>query len=232
MTNGAPADMVGHFRLGLDVLKQYPALALPPLAAQAIVFVLAVLFVGGAATAVAVGGGAGVLGAVGEAMLLGLVAGLLSLVASGVTIVMARDALGRREPVMGDAFGAVMGRMGDVVIASILVTVIVMIGMVLLVLPGLVAGFFLMFTLPAVLLDGAGALESLKKSAGLVKDNLGTAIGLVIGIVVAGVAVWIVSLIVGHVPILGQLVSAILAGVFMSYLSVVAVSVYQTLPGR
>jgi hypothetical protein len=100
------------------------------------------------------------------------------------------------------------------------------------VLPGIVAGFFLMFTLPAVLLDGSGAVDGLKRSATLVKDNIGPAIGLVIGIIVAGIVVAIVSSILRHVPFLGHLATAILTGAFIGYLTVVGVRVYQSLPRR
>ncbi len=232
MTNGAGSDIVAHFRTGLDVIKRYPVMAVPPLVAQAVVFVLTLLFFGGAATAVVIGGAAGLLGAAAGGLVLMLVGGLLSLIASGVTVVMARDALAAREPSMGDAFGAVMGRLGDVVIASILVMVIVGVGMMLLVLPGVVAGFFLMFTLPAVLLDGSSAVAGLKRSATLVKDNLGATVGLVIGIVLAAIVIMIVSKFLGMVPFLGPLAAAVLTGAFVGYLTVVAVRVYQTLPRR
>jgi uncharacterized protein involved in cysteine biosynthesis len=232
MSNGGSASIVDHFRAGLEILKQYPVMVVPPLAAQAIVFVLALLFVGGAATAVALGGGAGLAGAFLGAFVLAMVGALLSLVSSAVTILMARDALAGREPAIGDALGAVTARLGDVVIASVLVTVIVSFGLLLLVVPGLIAGFFLVFTLPAVLLDGRGSVEALKQSASLVLANVGAVVGLVIGVIVAGVAVMIVSAILGRVPILGQLVSAVLGGLFLAYLTVVAVRLYQALPRR
>lgn len=232
MTNGSASDILGHFRTALDVIKQYPVMVVPPLAAGAVMFVLTVLFVGGAATAVVLGGGAGLLGAVAAFFVFTLIGGLLHLVASAVTIVMARDGLAAREPSLGDALGAVMARLADVVGAAVLVMVIVAIGMMLLVLPGLVAGFFLVFTLPAVLLDGRGAVDALKRSATLVKENLGAVAGLVIGIILAGVAVMIVIKVLGAVPLLGQLASAALVGVFVAYLTVVAVRVYQTLPRR
>ena len=100
------------------------------------------------------------------------------------------------------------------------------------VVPGLVAGFFLMFTLPAVLLDGIGAVDALRRSATLVKENLGPVLGLVVGALVAIVVVSVASVILGAVPFLGHLLSMLLAGAFTAYLTVVAVRVYQTLPRR
>jgi len=157
---------------------------------------------------------------------------LVNLISSAVVVVMAKDALGAREPSMGDAFAAVMARLTDVVVASVLFAVIVGVASIFLVIPGIIAGFFLMFTLPAVLLDNVGAIDGLKRSATLVKNNLGPVLGLVIGVIVAAVIMVIASMILGVVPVIGQLASMLLAGAFFAYLTVVAVRVYQTLPRR
>lgn len=232
MTNGAGSDLVGHFRTAWEVLVRYPVMAVPPLAVQAVVFVLTLLFVGTAATAVAVGGMAGMAGAMAGGFVLSIAGFLLSLIASGVVIVMARDALAGREPSMGDALGVVMERFADVLVASILFMVIVGVGMMLLLVPGIVAAFFLIFTLPAVLLDGHGGVAALSRSFTLVKDNLGPVLGLILGWIVAMVVAAVVSMILQVVPILGQLAWAVLVGAFIAYMTVVAVRVYQTLPRR
>lgn len=240
MTNGAGSDIVADFRMALDLVKRYPVMVAPPLIAMAVVFVLMMLFFGGAATMIAVGGltgrGAGVAGALLGGAFLFLVffavSMLVNLVSSAVVVVMAKDALGAREPSMGDAFAAVMARVTDVVVASVLFALIVGIASIFFVIPGIIAGFFLMFTLPAVLLDNLGAIDGLKRSATLVKDNLGPVLGLVIGVIVVVVIMAIVSMILGVVPVIGQLASMLLAGAFFAYLTVVAVRVYQTLPRR
>jgi hypothetical protein len=232
MSNGGAADTVAHFRTGFEVIRRYPVMALPPLAAQAVVFLLTLVFFGGAFAAVVIAGGAGFLGAIVGGLLLWLVSGLLTLVASAVTIVMAREALAGREPSIGDGVAAVMGRLGDVVGASVLFGLIVFVASLFLVIPGIVAAFFLMFTLPAVLLDGAGAVDALGRSARLVRRNLGPALGLVIGVILLVVALWIAFVALANVPLFGQLASAVLVGVFAAYVAVVAVRVYQLLPGR
>lgn len=240
MTNGAGSDIVADFRMALDLVKRYPVMVAPPLIAMAVVFVLMMLFFGGAATMIAVGGltgrGAGVAGALLGGAFLFLVffavSMLVILVSSAVVVVMAKDALGAREPSMGDAFAAVMARVTDVVVASVLFALIVGIASIFFVIPGIIAGFFLMFTLPAVLLDNLGAIDGLKRSATLVKDNLGPVLGLVIGVIVVVVIMAIVSMILGVIPLIGQLASMLLAGAFFAYLTVVAVRVYQTLPRR
>jgi len=240
MTSEAGSDVVGHFQAGFDVVKRYPILMLPPLAVHVILFLVLFFVWGGTMGMGALMGGAmggghgavagGVAGFLAGGFLFAVATILLSLIASGVVVVMARDALADREPAVGDALGAVIGRIVDVVIASILVTVLVGLGMLLLVLPGLVIGFLLMFTLPAVLLDGAGAVDGLKRSFAVVKANVGPVLGFLVGIIIVAVGAAIVGLIVRGVPLLGALAQAAINGALVSYVTVVGVRLYQALP--
>ena len=242
MTNGTGSDVVGHFRTGFDALKRYPLLTLAPLAAHLLLLVLALLVWGGAVGMGAImgavmGGGpgaaaGGVAGFLAGGFLFVLLAGLLSLIASGVVVLMARDALAGREPALGDALEAVLARLLDVVVVAILVTLIVVIGLLFLVLPGVAAAFFLIFAMPAVLLDGQPAVDALRRSFTLVRDNLGVVAGLILGCILVAAATGVVVAILGHVPLVGGLAAAVVNGVVIAYLTVVAVDVYQTLPRR
>jgi hypothetical protein len=230
------SDVVAHFRTGLDLLKRYPVMILPPLAVHIILAVLTFVFIGGAVTAAVVGGGAGILAGMFGFLALSVLTGILSLMAAGVTLVMARDAVAGREPSVGDAVGEVTSRLGDVLIASILVMLIVgLLGMVfffLLGLPGLIAAFFLIYTLPAVLLDNLPAIDAIKRSVTLVKNNIGPTALFIVGCLVAWVVIYLVGRVVGAIPLLGHLAQAVLLGVAIAYFAIVGVRVYQTLPRR
>jgi hypothetical protein len=231
---------LASFLLGLDLLRRYPLMITPPLIATGAVFVAGVLLFGSVVGLFAAGGlagrGPGVTGAVlGSAFFVVLflgVAMVINLVSSAVVIVMASDALASRPPSLSAAFGRVMGRLGDVVGASLLAAVIVGIASIFLIVPGLIAGFFLLFTLQAVLLEGAGPVDSLRRSAALVRDHVVQALGLVAGMVVAFVIAWLASTALHAIPVLGHLASIVLAGALCTYLTVVAVDVFQALPRR
>ena len=182
MASGAD-DIVGHFRLAYQTVIRFPVLIVPPLAVAVLGFLL-VFFIGGGAAAVgalmggAMGGGqgataGGIVGLILGMLVFGLVMSVLWLLSAGMVVVMARDALGGREPVQGEAFSAVVGRLGAVVVASGLVTAIMAVGFLFLVIPGLVAAVFLMFTLPAVLLDRLGALDGIRRSFAVVRGTSG-----------------------------------------------------------
>jgi hypothetical protein len=238
MASGAD-DIVGHFRLAYQTVVRFPVLIVPPLAVAVVGFLLLFFIGGGAAVMGALMGGAmggghgaaagGIAGLVLGMLVFGLVMGVVWLLSSGMVVVMARDALGGREPVLGDSFAAVVGRLGPVVVASGLVTVIVAVGFLFLVIPGFVAAIFLMFTLPAVLLDGLGAVDGIRRSLAVVRAHVGPVAGLVVGsllvLVGVGIASWILSL----VPFLGGLAAFVLHGAAVSYLTVVGVHFYQLL---
>jgi hypothetical protein len=235
---GGAGDVVGHFRVAYETVVRYPVLIAPPLVVGVLGFAL-LFFIGGGATVMGalmggvMGGGqgaaaGGLAGLVLGALLVAVVMGLLWLLSSGMVVVMARDALAGREPVLGDALSAVVGRLGAVVVASSLGMAIVMVGLLFFVIPGIVAGVVLMFTLPAVLLDGRGAVDGIRRSVAVVRNHVGPVIGLVIGTLLVLVAAAIGAWIVGLVPFLGGLASFVLHGAAVSYLTVVGVHFYRS----
>lgn len=228
--DGTAEEFVAHFRAGLETLRRHPVLALPPLVIQLLVFLLTLAAVGAAAAGAIFGGLAGLGGALLGALAVGLVVGILSLVALGVVVVMAREALAGREPALGDAVGHVVARLADVLIASLLVGLAVGVGLLLLVAPGILVAVLFMFTFPALLLDGLGATEAMRRSVHLVLAHARSLVWFVVGVIVVGVVVWLVSWILGFVPVLGALAAALLLAAFEAYLAVVLVRVYQALP--
>jgi hypothetical protein len=232
-------DVVAHFRAAYETVVRFPLLIAPPLAVAVLGFLLFLFIFGGVAGLGALGGwiqgggeGAligGLVGLVLGLLVFMLVMGIVWLLSSGMVVLMARDALAGREPVLADGFSGVVGRLGAMVMASSLVMGVVWLGFLLLVIPGLVAAVVLIFTLPAVLLDGLGPVAGLKRSVAVVRRHVGSVIGLLVGSFLVMVGVAIASWIVGFVPFLGGLASFVLHGAAFSYLTVVLVRFYQTL---
>src|SRR5262245_39541483 len=234
---GGADDFVGHFRFAYQAVARFPVLIVPPLAVAVLGFMLLFFIGGGAAVIGALMGGAvggshgaaagGIAGLVLGALMFAVVMGTLGLLSSGMVIVMARSALGGAEPVLGDALAAVARRLGAIVAAMSLVGIIVMIGFLFLVIPGIVAAVFLMFTLPAVLLDGLGAVDGMRRSAALVRAHPGPVVAFLIGCLLVFVGTGIASWILSFIPFLGGLASFVLQGAAMSYLTVVGVHFYR-----
>jgi hypothetical protein len=239
MASGPDSDVVAHFRVAYETVVRFPLLIAPPLLVGVLGFALLFFIGGGAAAIGALMGGmmggsegvtaGGIVGLVLGALVLGLVMGILWLLSSGMVVVMARDALSGREPVLGDALAAVIGRLGPVVVASGLGMAIVMAGLLFFVMPGVVAAVLLMFTLPALLLDGLGAVDAVWRSVAVVRGNVGSVIGLVVGTLLVLLALAFAAWILAQVPLLGGLASFVLHGAGVSYLTVVGVHFYRTL---
>lgn len=75
------------------------------------------------------------------------------------------------------------------ILAGILAIILIGIGTLLIVLPGLVAAFLLYFTQFAVVIDDAGPVEALKKSYGVVTDNPIEALVLILAFMALGVVI-------------------------------------------
>ena len=118
------------------------------------------------------GGGGGFFGA---AMLLSFVFGVVSfavnlIIQSG--IIKASLALTRGQKIdIGSAFSGI--NWGQVLIASLLIAVMTLIGLVLCILPGIAVIFFTSYTLYFVIDRNQDAVTAIKSSFALVKDNFG-----------------------------------------------------------
>ncbi|NNG96557.1 hypothetical protein HLA97_04725 [Gordonia araii NBRC 100433] len=99
---------------------------------------------------------------------------------------------------------------GNVIIASLLMGIIVSIGYVLCILPGLAAAIFLFFTTVAVVDRNLSGPEGLTTSFNLVKENFGPAI---LTWLVVGVITFVGSLLCG----VGMLVAAPVAALLTAY---------------
>jgi len=236
MTTRGSAGRGGPFRAGLDTIRQWPALLLPGIVIHVLVVGFMLPLAAGAFDFLSVIGGVfrgweGVLlGILAAVLAIGLVLGIPTLLASAVVVVMARDVLAGRSPGLGRALRAVMGRLPAVVGMSVVAIIVVSLGFFILVVPGVIASIGFVFALPAVLLDRARAMGALRRSVGLVGQNLGPSLGLG-----GGFCVWLQLLLVATYipePALARIGTAGLAGAAMSYWSVIVVHVYQALPRR
>jgi len=226
------------FQNGWTALRNNPVLAVPPLIAGLLLMFLSYVFIGSVALGLtgAMMGGPGVrMGSIGAMAGAGLLMmGLsffLTMVAWGMTVAMAEDALRGGSASLGSGIEASKRRLGDLLIASVLTSIIIMIGMFLLVVPGIVAAFFLLYTLPAVMVGGMNGTGALGASARMVSGRLGESLLLAVGLIVIAVAVGIVGMIFHFVPVLGPIASVILQAAMGAYAITVIVAAYRRAGG-
>ena len=78
---------------------------------------------------------------------------------------------GRRDHTVGSLFSSATPFLGTLIGAGILATIIITIGFILIIIPGLIALTFLAVVAPAVVIDRAGVTDALRRSRELVSDN-------------------------------------------------------------
>jgi hypothetical protein len=216
-------DIVGIFKEGVEVSKKNYIIFIPTVAVAVVMGLLMLVLVG--AGLMSAGLGAGMRRP--EAIIPLVGAMILGLVAHGMTVAMAKEALETGSTSFQSGMSIALGRIGHLLIASVLVGIIVSIGFMLLFVPGLIASFLLMFTFVSVIVDNAGPVEAMKKSYATVKANLNDSVVFYIAMIAVAVVFFIANIILGVIPILGQIAGIALMGVFGGYASVVIVRVYS-----
>lgn len=243
MLVGTRIDVGAELKRAFELLQRYWALAIPP-ALASLLFTIFVVFVIFSVVAGLIG--AGVLAANGGAgQPLGALVGLGSLslllvlpllllfafVASALTVVAAEDAWQGRAPDFGRAFGVVLRKLPDLVVAGIAIFLlaivpallsIVGIGIVLL----LALGYLTMYALPAIVLGGESGLGALGASYRLVRSDWGTSaivFAVMLGVALAG---QIANGLVIHVPLVNFVASFAIGGFTSAYTALIAARFY------
>jgi hypothetical protein len=101
---------------------------------------------------------------------------VLFIVAQGATIEMIREAFAGDAANLTKAWESTKGKVGTLFIASLLSSIIMIIGYILLVIPGLILTFLLYFIAQAIMIDDMGAVDALKASSRFVRANLTDAV--------------------------------------------------------
>ena len=228
-------DIVAIFKEGIEVAKKNYVIFLPTVTVAVVMAVLTLIIVGAGAVSTGLMGSSmqspgafmSFLGTMaGGFFVMAFIGMILGLVAHGMTVGMAKEALDTGTTSISSGLSIAVGRLGQLSVASLFVGVIVLIGLMLLFVPGLVASFFLMFTFVSVIVDNVGAVAAMKKSYAMVRANMNDSVVFFIAMIAVGAVFAIANMVLGVIPVLGQLIGLAIMGVFGGYASVVIVMVY------
>lgn len=225
-----------------DVCRRNPLLFVPMLASVVIVAVLSLIIAGSAIPFAGAMGGrldggaispeqaiAGAGAAFAGVMVLSILSALVIFLAHSMTVGMALDAVEDRSVSLKGGWVQVMERIVPLIIAVILVGLLTGIGMSLLILPGLIVGFFLMFTFASVMVERKHALPAIKTSFRVVSSNFGAVFVVFLVMLALGFLFLLVNVIIGMIPILGPLVAIVVSSAFSAFLSVFLLKAFLAL---
>jgi hypothetical protein len=148
----------------------------------------------------------------------------------GMVVEAVRDIVdGRRDHTVGSLFSSVSPVIGPLIGAGLLATLIIIIGFILIIVPGLIALTLLALVAPAVVIDRAGVTGALRRSRELVRDNAWRVFGVIVVLfLLQAIVTGIVNAIVGGASddsFVGYAIADLIVRVFLAPLSAIAATV-------
>lgn len=208
----------------IDIIQKNPGILVPALLPAVISLLFAVFFAGGMMAGIG-GFGPGMMGPgmggsplaiqgfFGIFAVFMIVIVLATLIAQGAIVSIAYSELKGINADYSRGINDAIAKIGPLIVAAIIIAVLVGIGFILLVIPGLIIGLLLMFAVQEIMISGKSAMDALSGSYNLVKANFGNVlVYAVVLLVVVGVA----SAIIGFIPVVGNAISTILVTPYMA----------------
>jgi hypothetical protein len=125
---------------------------------------------------------------------------VLFILAEGMTIEMIREASSGNKADLSRAWQATMARMEPLVLTSFLAGIIVALGYVFFLIPGVILSFAFYFVAQTVMIDGQSGIQALKVSYRFVEANLSDALIIVLASLAIGA-------VLPSIPFIGALIS-------------------------
>jgi hypothetical protein len=105
-------------------------------------------------------------------LLIGLILGLISgLVSQAGTSIAVSDICLQNQPALAHCLRSIGSRIGGLLVASVVTSIIVLIGSLLFIIPGFVAGVFLMFTAPIIVVERRSWYRAMQRSFQLTRGS-------------------------------------------------------------
>jgi len=144
---------------------------------------------------------------------------IVYLVVSGMYPLLVKDVVNSVNPDLAKAARTAFTKILSLIAASILVSIIVTLGFILFIVPGLIFLTWFFYTIPALMLEDKGALEAMSASRAFGRDKKLNTLAVII---LLGIAA-LISGLLNIIPLLGWILSFI-AGVVVATLASVTQS--------
>jgi len=163
-------------------------------------------------------------------VVLGVIAAVMNLTAEFLLIKYASDLIERGSANLEDAFRFTLRKLGILIINSLIIGVIVVLGIIALVIPGIILAVMFSLTYPAILNENAGIINSLSRSRQLVSKRwLKTFAYFFVLAIIMSIFNYIVSLILTPVTIYSPIASYVISIILIAFvipITPIGVAVY------
>ena len=232
----SPAD---ELQSAGEVLSQNWILAVPTAIASLVLFLIMIFVVltvvGTAVLGGLAGGHLGAAAGIGTGVLVAVVCTVLGvglvILAQAVVMHASEDAWQGRKPNLGASFGAVLGRLPDLLVATLLMgLVVVLLSVTLIGIPlVLVASYFFMYVTPAVILGHESGARALRTSFRLARTYVGESFVGFLGLIAAGIVGTVANSLLGHIPLVNLVTAFAVGGLTSAYAALVQARFFDLL---
>jgi hypothetical protein len=156
----------------------------------------------------------------------GIVSWISNGITMGITIKFTSDMLERGQANLQANFNFTLTRILFLLAASIITGILIVLGLIVLVIPGIILAIIFSLVYPAIMLENTGVIESLSRSRALVSNRWLKTFGLllVLGIIVAIVS-GVVAVITAPLGVVSPLLSSVLTA-FINPIFPIAITLY------
>ncbi len=127
---------------------------------------------------------------------------------------------------LGFGFGRANEMIVSLMVAGFILGVLLLLGFMLFIIPGLIVAFVFSFTFVVIMLEKRGPIDAMKRSVQIVRSNLSVTFKLFAAIIGIGFLLMISSVILSRLSLIGLLASMALTGAYMGYTYVVFIKAY------
>ncbi len=163
----------------------------------------------------------------------GFISWLVNLIASAwligsiIRIVQDVEEDGQVDYTVGDLLGSIVPRLFAIVVLNFLVGLIIGIGLIFLIIPGVILALVLAVAMPSLVVEGIGVFDSMSRSAELTRDNRMRilAVGLLVILIIIGI-VAVTFILTMASPFLGAIGALVLGILLYPYLAMLTTVLY------
>ena len=163
----------------------------------------------------------------GEILLFGILSGFIGLLTHSMAVGMADMAFHGEKAGLKKGWTRIVSRIVPIVIASVLMGIVITLGTLFLVLPGIILAFFLMFTLIAVVVNNLGAFKAIGRSFTMVGKNFTATFITFLSIIGLAILTGLLSAILRLIPYAGGILTLIIFALFSGFVTIFLVRLYN-----
>ncbi len=159
-----------------------------------------------------------------------LIAIVISTISHGAVIAASESAWEGRPIDLGAAVGRAFGRIADLLLAGIVLGLIaVLIWWTVVGIPALI--FLMLYVGPAIVVNNENAFAAMGTSFRMATQNAALTFAALVGVLLALFAGGLVNIVVGHIFLIGWIVSLVMSGLVGAYIALVVVRFYDLVRG-